>query len=646
MISTGPDTGIPLLFWFRRSLTLGGISGDGASARPLRFLGSAVIAIALWAFAGSWPVHANELKGHPSPYLALHGEDPVAWRDWRPGLLAEAQRSGRPVFISSGYFACHWCHVMQRESYRNSTIADLLNRHFIPVKLDRELDPALDDHLIRFVERSEGVAGWPLNVFLTPDGYPIVGMTYVPPERFELILSRIAESWQQKRGQIEALARSASKALEGERPTQVLPFQAWPSADSIVAGLVSDALKLADELGGGFGTQNKFPMEPQLFALLEVLERNPNDALGAFLQNTLDQMARRGLRDHLAGGFFRYTVDPDWRTPHFEKMLYNQAQLARVYLKGAKVFGRPDLAEVARDTLDFVLRDMTGVQGGFVAGLSAVDNDGEEGAAYLWGEPSLKRLLDPEELRVVVIYWSLNPEASPDAGLLPQRLRTETEVASVAGIEPDRVAKLVASARAKLMADRALREAPRDTKQLAAWNGLVLSALVEAADALGESRYAEAAADLATFLGGLWDGERLLRARHGLRILGEASLEDYACVAEGLAAWAHRTGDPEDLALAKAVTERGWREFFSAGDGGWRLASSEALPGMAREPAMQDGALAAPSAVLMRVTRALWPASDAQDGALGLSAGAVAQAPFWFASHALELIDATQGRRR
>lgn len=598
--------------------------------------------VALWILiqsAGLTEVCANELKGHASPYLALHGDDPVDWREWSRAVLEEARHHDRPVFISSGYFACHWCHVMQRESYRNAAIAKLLNEHFVPVKLDRELDPAIDDHLIRFVERMTGLAGWPLNVFLTPEGYPLTGMTYLPAEDFEQVLMHVARRWQQQSDDLRNQARIAAEAMAGEqRPPSAEPLP----ADVIVSRLITDALGQADELAGGFGTQSKFPMEPRLMVLLAVNSKYPDPQLRRFLVLTLEQMSSRGLRDHLGGGFFRYTVDPGWLTPHYEKMLYNQAQLIRVYLTAARVLGRTDFLQVARDTLDFVLRDMAGYDGGFVASLSAVDEAGEEGAAYLWQASELARVLEEDELKLATLYWSLEAETSPEAGYLPQRLRSVEEVAETLQLSPGQLSHRVQVARDKLLARRALRAPPRDTKQLAGWNGLLLSALTQAVQATGDEGYADSAAALSGYLRSLWDGERLHRARQGPRFLGEATLEDYASVAEGLAAWAQLSQEGEALReTARAIAERAWRDYFTSA--GWRLSATAGLPLMVREPAMHDGALRAPSAVLMKVTRSLTLADgDSTDlpAALALSVAQVNEAPLRYAGHALRLIEA------
>jgi uncharacterized protein YyaL (SSP411 family) len=578
----------------------------------------------------------NDLKHHPSHYLALHGDDPVQWRDWGEAALREARELNRPLFISSGYFACHWCHVMQRESYRDATTAELLNGHFVPVKLDRELHPALDDHLIRFVERTRGQAGWPLNVFLTPEGYPMLGLTYLPPGEFRAVLERVAERWGKGPESLARLARQASAELAAEQDTSA-PAGSSPAPGDVASALGRSALVIGDELGGGFGEQTRFPMEPQLLALLET-QRHYGGSVGLapFLRTTLDEMARRGLRDHLAGGFFRYTVDPDWRTPHFEKMLYNQALLARVYIAAASVLETPRYLDVAAETLDFVLRHMAGTDGGFIASLSAVDAAGEEGAAYLWDAQRLASVLEPRDVEIARAWWSLEPEVSPDTGWLPQRLRTPAEAAAVAGVDASVLDTRLPAIRAALLAERESRRPPRDHKQLAAWNGLLLWALADMVEARDEERFRNAAAGVAAFLGTLWDGDRLYRARDGVRVLGEAGLEDYAYVAAGLDAWARQGGGPDAARLAQVIAGAGWDRFY---DGtGWRTAAVALLPDMPREPALADGALPSPSAVLMAVSATPGTAPLVPDAPIGvarrLSVPAVIDTPFWYASHA------------
>ncbi len=544
---------------------------------------------------------ANDLAGNPSPYLAMHGQDPVQWREWGREALAEASASGRPLFVSSGYFACHWCHVMQRESYRDPDIAALLNRHFVPVKLDRELHPALDAYLIGFVERTAGQAGWPLNVFLAPAGYPLLGLTYAPPGEFRALLERVVKAWSEQSAELSELARRAAlERAEAESETAADPM-ARVSADALASALRRQTRLIGDQLAGGFGNQARFPMAPNLSVLLELQARAPDEELGAFLRLTLDAMANRGLRDHLGGGFFRYTVDPDWQTPHFEKMLYTQALLASLYLRAAVVLERPGYREVARDTLDFLIAEMAGDEGAYIASLSAVDAQDVEGGYYLWRGDELARLLTEDERRLLALVWGLEGPPEHAAGLLPMREQAPADAAPGLGIDPAEADLLFEQARTKLLEARRQRDLPRDDKRLAGWNGLALSALVAGARELGEDRYRQAASALRDYLvERLWDGERLHRAVSERGWIGEATLEDYAFVARGLADWGALSGSPPDLALSKRLVKQAWGRFHR--NGGWALAAEPLLPAVPSEPAFPDSPLPSPAAVLMALT--------------------------------------------
>jgi uncharacterized protein YyaL (SSP411 family) len=551
----------------------------------------------------------NGLAGHPSPYLALHANDPVQWRAWGPAALAEARATNRPLLISSGYFACHWCHVMQRESWQDPQIAELLSSQFIPVKLDRELHPALDAYLIDFAEQSRGQAGWPLNVFLTPAGHPFYAALYLPADQMRALSERIAALWQDRSETLadlarqaarERVARAASEAADGDSGTT--------DSGALRAALLQRALELGDPLSGGFGQQTRFPMAPQLAALLELLA-DATDAgraeaeLAELLRLTLDQMAGQGLADLLAGGFFRYTVDPGWQVPHFEKMLYTQALLVPVYLRAAEVFDRPEYRGIARTMLDFMLSTMTAPNGLMIASLSAVDADGIEGGYYLWDAAELARLLTPGQRAAVALVWGLAGVPEQDGGLLPRRRAAPAAVAErhrldVAALEND-----LDEARAALMAERRRRSLPRDHKTLAGWNGLALTALVAGARAFPESRYRPAAARLrdallSTFL----SRDGLLRSptpadRTAAPI--EATVADYAYVAAGLADWAELAEVPADRALARDLAREAFQRFRR--DGLWQREATPLLPDIPGVLAWSDAPLPAPDAVLLRL---------------------------------------------
>jgi uncharacterized protein YyaL (SSP411 family) len=573
----------------------------------------------------------NQLRDHASPYLAMHGDDPVAWQDWGAEAVALARSEGKLLLVSSGYFSCHWCHVMQRESYQDEAIAALLNRHFVPVKLDRELHGALDAFLIDFVEQTQGHAGWPLNVFLTPEGYPLIGATYLPPDRFRELLRRLNGRWAGEPDRLRDLARRTLRQLmPDETATRVEPLPAAALRDALFV----EAIGIADVMEGGFGDQNKFPMAPQLLALLELQAASPRPQLAEFLTLTLDRMAAGGLRDHLAGGFFRYTIDPSWQVPHFEKMLYTQALLSEVYRQAAGLFGRADYAAVARETLDFVMREMAGPQGGYVASFSAVDGAGREGAVYLWAADELDALLGEPDSKLARRHWQLADPPLLDGGNLPRQGETVGQIATATGMTAAETGRRLAAIRGRLLAARAKRTLPVDDKELAGWNGLMLTAFARAALTWDDPELRAAATRIRDFLGSrLWNGRELRRALAGGRALGKASLEDYAYAADGLAAYAELSKDPTDRALVLALLDAAWQRFYR--DGGWRSDDRPLIPGMTERPALPEGALPAPSAVLIRVAARSGETALVERARSAAERGRrqAQQQPFWYAGH-------------
>ena len=584
---------------------------------------------------------ANQLRQHPSPYLALHGDDPVAWQEWNAASVEQARRSGKLLYLSIGYFSCHWCHVMQRESYRNAEIAAYLNANFIPVKVDRELEPALDARLIEFSEKTRGQAGWPLNVFVTPQGDPLYATLYHPPQEFMAILKRIEHLWRNDRTRLAELARTEAVKPRGPGKPQVNV----KDAQALAALLVTEALKQADTMQGGFGEQSKFPQFPQLSFLLVQYERSKDARLKEFLLLTLDAIARNGLQDHLGGGFFRYAVDPSWQTPHFEKMLYDNAQLASLYLDAARQFGREDYRQVALRTLNFMLNEMRAPSGAFVASLSALDDKGVEGGYYLWSEAELEKLLSRDEREVYRLHAGMIDAAPFEAGYLPLYSLSVAEISKRRQQAPADVEKLISSAQEKLRTARVKRELPRDTKELAAWNGLALAAFVKAAQITKEPRYREAAQKLRDFLATqLWDGKALARSQVLGKPSGKVALEDYAYVAFGLSEWATLTGEAADYNLAKSIVNTAWKRFY--GPKGFRLEENSLLIAEAGQDVLSDGPMASPSAVLAQTSLRL--AAKTQDAtlrrqtlsALNSGANVIRDNLFWHATPVSALLQA------
>ena len=597
--------------------------------------------ISFFAAATAWsslPATAaglsNQLKNHPSPYLALHGSDPVAWQDWDARAVQAASRENKLLFVSIGYFSCHWCHVMQRESYKNPDIADYLNKHFIPVKVDRELEPALDARLIAFAEKTQGVSGWPLNVFLTPDGYPLYAVMYLPPAEFKGVLERLQQLWQQDP---EGLKRVARKAAGGGNGPGTPKLSA-----ATVKGYVSSVIKTSQQIGdpfnGGFGEQSKFPSVPQLDFLLHQYQLQPDPRLKILLTRTLDNMMHYGLYDHLGGGFFRYTVDPGWRTPHFEKMLYDNALLARLYLRAGSLMGREDYTRVVRQTLDFMSQVMRRPGGGFIAALSAIDSNNIEGGYYLWQPGELKKRLTTEELKVYLPLRGMSDAPAFEDGHLPIANKTVAEVAGITGMSTGKVAALLASADRKLLTARTARSLPADSKLLAGWNGLALSAYTEAARAKLGPDYAGIASGIRNYLvGQLWDGKQLQRSVVDGRAIGQASLEDYAQVARGLLDYALLTGRADDFDTVRSVVNVGWQRFY--GNTGWRLSQTSLMQPEAGQDAIADGPMPSPSGSLMATTLELAARLDddslRRQALVALNSGhdVIAADPFWYVGH-------------
>ena len=540
----------------------------------------------------------NQVLNHPSPYLAMHGEDPVAWQTWGAGTLELARKLNRPLLVSIGYFSCHWCHVMQRESYRDPELAALLNQYFIPVKVDRELEPALDAHLIEFVQLTRKHAGWPLNVFLTPEGYPLVGMTYVPRDQFYNILERLHKLWQSDNETLRANAINFMQQWEKLRTP--VPGEKAVS-DSLTKKFRQQTQAMEDDLAGGFGQQNKFPMTPQLMALLWMREQTDDHSLDNFLKLTLDQMASQGMHDQLAGGFFRYTTDPSWRIPHYEKMLYDNAQLATLYLQAASQFDSQAYKDTGLETLDFILKHMQKADGSFLSSFSAVDDQGREGFFYLLSAADRQKYLNTDEQKAVAVAWFDSDAADTAYGSLPRWQASRIEIARQLDWNVARLNMTLASASRKLLKQRSSRSLPADDKSLAAWNGLMLSALSAGYASNKDARYLDAGRQLAGFLlDRLWNGKQLVRAIDGDKVVAAASLQDYALVAQGLWDWCQVAPGSECNQAVAQMVRHAWQKYYK--DGLWVISDEPLIPMLEGKLALDDSPLPSATAVISRLS--------------------------------------------
>jgi uncharacterized protein YyaL (SSP411 family) len=529
----------------------------------------------------------NRLRGETSPYLLQHAHNPVDWFPWGSEALGLARSTDRPILLSIGYSACHWCHVMERESFEDPATAALMNELFVNVKVDREERPDLDGIYMQAVQALTGQGGWPMTVFLLPDGTPFYGGTYYPPERrhglpaFRDVLRRVSEAY---RGQ-------KADVLEGARQLRdaIAPAALAPSGDG---ALTRDTLRLSleafrttfDRRHGGFGQGQKFPQAPNLDALLRIWRATGDvDAL-AMVTQTLDAMANGGIWDHLGGGFHRYTVDRIWLVPHFEKMLYDNAQLARTYLAAWQATGKARYAEVVRDILAYVLREMTAPNGTFHAAQDA-DSEGEEGKFFAWSVDEIVAALGPDDARVATACYGVSQAGNFEGKNVLYRPRSHEDVAAQLGIETDAIDAAISRIRPALLAVRSTRVAPgRDDKVIASWNGMMVRAFAEAGAVLGDEAYlavgARAANALFTNLranGDVADPSgslRLWRIASMGRTHVDAFLEDYAALGLGALALSEATGQGRWFRAARACAgailarfrDREHGGFFDTGD--------------------------------------------------------------------------------
>jgi uncharacterized protein len=558
-------------------------------------------------------VPANRLASESSPYLLQHAHDPVDWFGWGTAALDHARELDRPIFLSIGYAACHWCHVMAHESFRDPVTAKALNDAFVAIKVDREERPDLDALYMDAVQALTGQGGWPMSLFLTPDGRPFYGGTYFPDERrhgmpaFREVVAAIARTWREDRPGVERTAGRVAAAVVAHQRLPVAPAEGGWSFESI--RLDTAAIELGrtfDVVNGGWGGAPKFPAPMVLEALLyrAATDGTPTDPSSLqMVRRTLDAMADGGIHDQLGGGFARYATDAIWLVPHFEKMLYDNAQLARVYIHAWQATGEARYRAVAEGTLDYLVREMSLPDGTFAASQDA-DTGGVEGASYTWRASEIAQHLGPAAPLFAAAY-DVTPGGNWEGRTILRRIATDEELAARFGSDREAVVASLASSRARLLAVRGARPQPaRDDKALAAWNGLAIAAFAEAATALDRADYGAAAVRAAgAVLEGLLPPDGRLRrswkdglARH------DAVLEDHADLAEGLLALYQATFEERWFHAARQLLDR-VVACFTAPDGGFFDTAADHEVLLARPRSLQDNAV--PSGNAMAATALL-----------------------------------------
>ncbi len=556
---------------------------------------------------------ANRLAAETSPYLLQHAGNPVDWYPWGPEALARAKAEDKPIFLSIGYAACHWCHVMERESFEDEATAAVLNANFVPIKVDREERPDLDQVYMAAVVAMTGSGGWPMSVFLTPDGRPFYGGTYFPDTprhglpAFRQVLTAVARAWREQRAEIEA---------SGTRLVEALVPRSAPSAGStgvepaLFEQAVANLEATFDRENGGWGRAPKFPQPMTIEFLLRRALASDARAL-AMARRTLDRMADGGIHDQLGGGFHRYATDAIWLVPHFEKMLYDNAQLARVYLHAHLLTGAPRYLEVAADTLDYIERELTTPDGAWAASQDA-DTDGVEGLTFVWTLAEVIEVLGEDDGRLFAAAYGVREGGNWEGRTILARVASDDQLGASFGLPAGHVRERLAAARAALLARRRARPQPaRDDKVLAAWNGLALAAFADASAAFidspdpalaerGRSWVSAAVRSAEALLAHLRrpDG-RLGRSWKDARLTGPGVLEDHTHLAEGLLALYEATGDERWFVAARDLMEI-VLEHFAAPDGGFFDTADDHEPLVTRPRDLQDNAL--PSGNAMAAT--------------------------------------------
>jgi uncharacterized protein len=526
------------------------------------------------------PKYRNALADETSPYLLQHAHNPVDWYPWGEEALSKAKKEDKPILLSIGYSACHWCHVMEHESFENEEIARLMNENFVNIKVDREERPDLDSIYMSVVQMMTGSGGWPMTLFLTPDQVPFYCGTYFPPDDrygrpgFRQVLMSVAHAYRDKKQLLHEDARTVVGELQ---KTNAI-------ASDSQSDLTDDALDVAlsgivagyDPRYGGFGSAPKFPPSMALSFLMRSYQRTGNEQLLEIVEKTLTGMACGGIYDQLGGGFHRYSVDARWLVPHFEKMLYDNALLSRVYLDAYLLTGNSLFRRIAEETLDYVLREMTSPEGGFYSSQDA-DSEGREGAFFLWTPREVQSILGEDEADLFCRYYDITPEGNFEHENILNIPRSLDVVARLNNVPEEHLLKMLRRGRNRLFEAREKRVRPgRDEKILTSWNGLMLRSFAEAAASLDRKDYGQAAVRNAEFLvSALRRDGKLLRSYKDGRARFNGYLEDYACLIDGVLSLYETTFDPRWIAEAGDLADRMVRMFWDSGGSGFYFTSED-----------------------------------------------------------------------
>jgi uncharacterized protein YyaL (SSP411 family) len=537
----------------------------------------------------------NQLAHESSPYLLQHANNPVDWYPWGTEAIERSRREDKPIFLSIGYSACHWCHVMEHESFENPQLARLMNDHFVCVKVDREERPDLDQIYMTAVQLMTGRGGWPMSVFLTPDLRPFYGGTYWPPTQkmgmpgFDQVLLAVADAWQNRR---EQALQQAGTLVEHIQALAAPEADGAELQQSLITRAAAALERSFDHQHGGFGGAPKFPHPMDLRLLLRVWKREPKRGLLEIVTLTIDKMAAGGMYDQLGGGFHRYSVDERWLVPHFEKMLYDNALLAVSYLEAFQATGNAEYERIVREICDYVLREMTDASGGFYSTQDA-DSEGEEGKFFVWTPDEIEAVLGAEKAKTFCYVYDVSDAGNFERHNIPNLPKTIAQCAKILNRDEAELRSELNESRENLFAAREQRVHPGlDDKVLVAWNGLMIDALSQAGATLRESRYVEAASKAAGFILTQVrrpDGRLLHTWRGGVAKL-DAYLDDYAAMANGLVSLYEATFDERWIEASVRLADILIEQFRDADRGGFFYTATDHESLIARQKDVMDNA--------------------------------------------------------
>ena len=524
--------------------------------------------------------YTNRLIRETSPYLLQHAHNPVDWFPWGRQAFEAAQNEDKPIFLSIGYSTCHWCHIMEQESFTNERIAEIMNENFINIKVDREQHPEVDDTYMKAVQAMTGSGGWPLSVFLTPHGRPFFGGTYFPEKdmygrsSFDKILLAVAMTWKSKRDEVLKSAGNIKEIIESsqiEKKKKQLSLKILENASL-------DLINSFDSTYGGFGQAPKFPQATALSLLLNYWFRTKQDNAIEVVEFTLNAMSKGGIYDQIGGGFHRYSTDQQWLVPHFEKMLYDQALLSRTYIHAYQVTGKEQYAQIARGILDYVLRDMTDKAGGFYSAEDA-DSEGCEGKFYIWQPDQIKEILGTKGAEIFNAYYGITAEGNFESGKNILNITvSKEELAERFGKDLEQIEEILTGANARLLKEREKRPRPyRDDKIITGWNGMMISSFASVGSILGEEKYIAAASNAAEFfLNILRQKGRLMRYYRAGQAVDLAFLDDYAFMSLCLLDLYEATFVPQWLAEARNLIDQMIELFTDENNGAFFMVGKDA----------------------------------------------------------------------